>query len=73
MCIGIQDNEGNENIKLFISKVPGKDLSSQEVIEHCKKYLTGYKIPKFVEFIDEIPKSNVGKILRRKLRELNNG
>ena len=39
------------------------------MIEHCKKYLTGYKIPKFVEFIDEIPKSNVGKILRRKLRE----
>jgi long-chain acyl-CoA synthetase len=45
-------------------------LSSEEVLEHCKKYLTGYKIPKFIEFIEEIPKSNVGKILRRKLREL---
>ena len=71
-CIGIQDKDGNENIKLFISTVPGEELTSTEVIEHCKKYLTGYKIPKFVEFIDEIPKSNVGKILRRKLRELKN-
>ena len=68
-CIGIEDSDGNENIKLFVSKTPGKDLSADEVIEHCKKYLTGYKIPKFVEFIEEIPKSNVGKILRRELRK----
>ena len=67
-CIGIEDSDGNENIKLFVSKIPGKDLSADEVIEHCKK-LTGYKIPKFVEFIEEIPKSNVGKILRRELRK----
>ena len=71
-CIGIKDKDGNENIKLFISKVPEINLSLDEVVEHCKKYLTGYKIPKFIEFIDEIPKSNVGKILRRKLREINN-
>ena len=68
-CIGIRDQEGNENIKLFISLVPGENLSSEEVIEHCKKYLTGYKIPEIIEFIDEIPKSNVGKILRRELKE----
>jgi len=68
-CIGIEDSDGNENIKLFVSKTPGKYLSADEVIEHCKKYLTGYKIPKFVEFIEEIPKSNVGKILRRELRK----
>ena len=71
-CIGIKDQEGGENIKLFISKVPHSNLTSQEIIDHCKKNLTGYKIPEFVEFIDEIPKSNVGKILRRKLRELKN-
>ena len=69
-CIGIQDKDGNENIKLFISTVPGEELTSTEVIEHCKKYLTGYKIPEIVEFINEIPKSNVGKILRRKLRDI---
>ena len=71
-CIGIKDNEGNEKIKLFVSKVPGCNLTSLEVIEYCKKYLTGYKIPEIIEFIDEIPKSNVGKILRRKLREISN-
>ncbi len=69
-CIGIKDNDGNEKIKLFISKKPNSNLSIDDIFEHCKKYLTGYKIPKFVEFIDEIPKSNVGKILRRKLREI---
>ena len=68
-CIGIKDKDGNENIKLFVSKIQQSKLSSNEVLDHCKKYLTGYKIPKFVEFIDDIPKSNVGKILRRKLRE----
>ena len=72
-CIGVKDNDGNENVKLFISKVPGKNLNTEEVIDYCKKYLTGYKIPKFVEFIDDIPKSNVGKILRRELRKRNNG
>jgi len=72
-CIGVKDSDGNENVKLFISKVPEKNLNTAEVIDHCKKYLTGYKIPKFVEFIDEIPKSNVGKILRRELRKRENG
>ena len=72
-CIGVKDGDGNENVKLFISKVPGKNLNIEEVIDYCKKYLTGYKIPKFVEFIDEIPKSNVGKILRRELRKRDNG
>ena len=72
-CIGVKDGNGNENVKLFISKVPGKNLNTEEVIDYCKKYLTGYKIPKFVEFIDEIPKSNVGKILRRELRKRDNG
>ncbi|PPR44385.1 MAG: Long-chain-fatty-acid--CoA ligase [Alphaproteobacteria bacterium MarineAlpha5_Bin6] len=69
-CIGIKDNDGNEKIKLFISKVPNSTLNNQDVIQHCKKYLTGYKIPEIVEFINEIPKSNVGKILRRKLRDI---
>ena len=72
-CIGIKKSDGNENIKLFISKVPGKNITIDEVIDHCKKYLTGYKIPKLVEFVDEIPKSNVGKILRRELRKRDHG
>jgi len=72
-CIGIKDDQGDEKIKLFISKTPNKNINSNEIIDHCKKYLTGYKIPEFVEFVDEIPKSNVGKILRRKLRDIENG
>jgi long-chain acyl-CoA synthetase len=46
-CIGVKDVDGNENVKLYISKVPGKNLNTEEVIDYCKKYLTGYKIPKF--------------------------
>jgi long-chain acyl-CoA synthetase len=44
-------------------------LTKEELIDFCHKSLTNYKIPKFVEFIDEVPKSNVGKILRRVLKE----
>ncbi len=44
-------------------------VTAHEIIEHCRKYLTGYKVPKIVEFRDELPKTNVGKILRRELRE----
>jgi long-chain acyl-CoA synthetase len=44
-------------------------LTEDDVIEHCRKSLTGYKVPKRVYFRDELPKSNVGKILRRDLRD----
>ena len=71
-CVGFKDDNDNENIKLYVSKATNKNITTEEVIEHCKKYLTSYKIPKFIEFIDEIPKSNVGKILRRKLRDRKN-
>ena len=67
-CIGTINN-GNETVKLFVSTFSDEQISKEEVILHCKKYLTGYKIPKIIEFIDEIPKSNVGKILRRKLKD----
>ena len=68
-CVGISNKDGTESIKLFVSLVPGKTLTIQEILKQCKKNLTGYKVPKNIEFIDEIPKSNVGKILRRELRE----
>jgi long-chain acyl-CoA synthetase len=55
-------------VKLFIvAKDP--TLSDHEIITHCREYLTGYKIPKIIEFRQELPKSNVGKIIRRELRE----
>ena len=67
--VGINDVNRGESINLFIVK-NRKGLTQNEIITYCKKGLTIYKIPKKVIFIDEIPKNNVGKILRRKLREL---
>ena len=66
--IGVNDSNRGESIKLFIVKEE-KKLGEIEVINFCKRGLAVYKIPKKVIFIDEIPKNNVGKILRRKLRE----
>ena len=67
--IGIDDSNRGESIHLFIVK-SSELLTEMDVIAYCKKGLTIYKIPKRVIFIKEIPKNNVGKILRRKLRDL---
>ena len=48
-------------------------LTAEALIAHCRAGLTGYKVPRFVEFRDELPKSNVGKILRRELRDTSQG
>tara|TARA_Y100000992_G_scaffold55810_1_gene33706 strand:- start:777 stop:1433 length:657 start_codon:yes stop_codon:yes gene_type:complete len=67
--IGIDDSNRGESIHLFIVR-SSDNLTEIDIIEFCKKGLTIYKVPKKVHFINEIPKNNVGKILRRKLREL---
>jgi len=67
-AIGVPHEKSGETIKVFVVK-KDKSLSENEIIEYCRKNLTGYKIPKFVEFRDNLPKSNVGKILRRVLRD----
>lgn len=67
-AIGVPDEKSGEVVKVFIVK-KDSSLTEKEVIEHCRHNLTGYKIPKAVEFRTELPKTNVGKILRRKLRE----
>lgn len=66
-AIGIPNEKSGEVVKLFIVK-KDKALTEDKVIEHCRSVLTGYKVPKIVEFRDELPKSNVGKILRKDLR-----
>ncbi|MEM9717369.1 MAG: long-chain-fatty-acid--CoA ligase, partial [Pseudomonadota bacterium] len=68
-CIGIPDNKTGEAVQVFIVKSPDADLSAEDVIAHCRDQLTGYKIPRHITFLDELPKSNVGKILRRELRQ----
>lgn len=66
-AVGVPHEVSGEVVKLFVvKKDPG--LTEAMVIEHCRKHLTGYKVPKLIEFKEELPKSNVGKILRRELR-----
>jgi long-chain acyl-CoA synthetase len=67
-AVGIPDTASGETIKLFVVK-KDTSLTEGEVIDHCRKFLTGYKIPRKVEFRTELPKTNVGKILRRELRD----
>ena len=62
------DEKSGEAVKLFVVK---KDpaLTAEAVLKHCREHLTGYKCPRDVEFRTELPKTNVGKILRRELRD----
>jgi long-chain acyl-CoA synthetase len=67
-AIGVKDAHSDEVVKLFVvKKDPG--LTEQDILAYCKEQLTGYKRPKHVEFRADLPKTNVGKILRRALRE----
>ena len=67
-AIGIPDEKSGEVVKVFIVKKE-KSLTEDEVKLYCKEYMTGYKVPKQIEFRKELPKSNVGKIIRRALRD----
>lgn len=67
-AIGVPDEKTGEAIKLFIVK-KDKNLTADEVLAYCRENFTNYKVPKFVEFREELPKSNVGKILRKDLRD----
>lgn len=66
--IGVPDEKSTEAVKAFVVKADDS-LNEDEITTHCVENITGYKRPKYIEFIDEIPKSNVGKILRRVLRD----
>ncbi|MEM9821049.1 MAG: AMP-binding protein, partial [Bacteroidota bacterium] len=67
-AIGVPHEKSGEVVKVFIVK-KDSSLNKEEVIAYCKENLTGYKVPKEIEFRDDLPKSNVGKILRRVLRD----
>jgi len=68
-AIGVPDVKSTEAVKVFIVK-KDPSLTAEMVKAYCKECLTGYKVPKHVEFMDELPKTNVGKILRRSLKEM---
>lgn len=67
--IGMPDPKSTEKVVAYVVKKEAS-LTSEKVIEHCKGYLTNYKVPKEVYFTEELPKTNVGKILRRKIKEM---
>jgi long-chain acyl-CoA synthetase len=67
-AIGIPDERSGEAVKVFAVRT-NKEITEQDVMDYCRENLTGYKRPKHVEFRDDLPKTNVGKILRRALRD----
>jgi long-chain acyl-CoA synthetase len=67
-AIGVPDEKSSEKVKLFVVR-KDDNLTEDKILKHCRENLTNYKIPKQIEFISELPKSNVGKIIRRLLRE----
>ena len=69
-CVGKPDEKTGEAIALFVAKIPGATVTEADVIAHCRRDLTAYKVPKEVRFLEALPKSNVGMILRKDLRTL---
>ncbi|MGH8580241.1 MAG: AMP-binding protein [Gammaproteobacteria bacterium] len=68
-CVGVPDEQSGEAVKVFIVAKPGAQLSAEGVRGYCRERLTAYKVPKYVDFLDSLPKSTVGKILRRELSQ----
>jgi long-chain acyl-CoA synthetase len=67
-AVGVPDDRSGEAVKLFVVKSDDA-LAEDDLASYCKDNFTAYKRPKYIEFRDELPKSNVGKILRRELRQ----
>jgi long-chain acyl-CoA synthetase len=65
--IGVADPRSGQAVKAFVVLRPGKPTSADELLEHCRRNLTAYKVPKYIEFRESLPKTNIGKILRREL------
>ena len=67
-AVGVEDSHSGEAVKLFVVK-KDKSLTASNLIEHCRESLTAYKVPRQVVFLNELPKTNVGKVLRRALKD----
>lgn len=68
-CVGVPGERGGEVVKVFVTLKPRSTATVDDIQEHCRENLAAYKVPKVIEFRDELPKSAVGKILRRELRD----
>jgi long-chain acyl-CoA synthetase len=69
-AIGVPDSYSGERVKAYVVLKDGQTATEAEIVEFCKERLTKYKVPKFVEFVDELPKSAIGKILRKDLKQM---
>ena len=69
VCIGVPDRYRGEDVKAVVVLKAGKTATEIELIQYCKQNMAAYKVPRIVEFRDQLPKTGVGKILRRALRE----
>ena len=66
-CIGVPDARTGEAVKLFVVLAQDADVTEEQLVAHCRESLAAYKVPKLIRFVDRLPKSTVGKILRREL------
>jgi long-chain acyl-CoA synthetase len=69
-AIGRPDAYSGERVKAFVVLKPGEEATAEEIIDFCKENLAKYKVPKYVEFVDDLPKSAIGKILRKELKRM---
>ena len=67
--IGIPDEEWGEAVKAVVSTVDGGEVTEEELIEFCRDHIASYKKPRSVDFVDDLPRNNYGKIVKRELRE----
>ncbi len=68
-CIGVPDAKTGEAVNIFVVKAPGAEFTEEQLLAHCRKELVAYKVPRRITFRADLPKSTVGKILRRELRD----
>jgi long-chain acyl-CoA synthetase len=69
--VGVADEYRGETVKAYVSREPGATVTEEELIEFCKQQMAAYKYPRSIQFLDDLPKTTTGKILRRELRALN--
>ena len=69
-AIGVPDQHSGERIKAFVVLKPGETATEKEIVDYCRENLVRYKVPKYVDFVDDLPKSAVGKILRKELKRM---
>ena len=67
--IGVPDKDWGESVKAVVSTIPGTEVHEQQLIDFCKEHIASYKKPKSIDFVDDLPRNNYGKIVKRELRE----